>query len=219
MNGKKILLFGLGLFQQQLIISLLQTKSCLIVDTDANLLNNFCINYPKASSLEGEASSIVTWKKIDTANISHIVSSVQDYDVVTEICRITREVYNLDIPIIILWHKDENDGRYFEKYGAKVINPMAIGIEAIESVIDKNYTKPANIGLGQGEIVEVSILRRSHIVDRKMRYLRPSRWRVAVAYRQGRFIVPDGDFKLQVGDRAILIGDPKVVENIVNILL
>lgn len=219
MDSKKILLFGLGLFQRQLIVSLLKNNNCLIVDSNKENLNNFCSNNPKAVAIEGEASSIVTWKKINTADISHIVSSIQDHDVVIEICRITREVYNLQIPLIILWHRDDIDGKEFEKYGAKVINPMLIGIEAIESVIDKNYTRPSNIGLGMGEIVEVSILRRSHIVDRKMRYLRPSRWRVAAAYREGKFIVPDGDFQLKIGDRAILIGDPKVVENIVNILM
>lgn len=219
MQGKKILLFGLGLFQRQLILSLLNSKSCIIVDTNKDILNNFCIENPKAIPIDGEASSIVTWKKINTDDVSHIVSSVQDYDVVIEICRITREVYNLQIPLLILWHNNSIDGSEFEKFGAKVINPMSIGIEAIENIIDKNYTRPSNIGLGLGEIVEVSILRRSHIVDRKMRYLRPSKWRVAAAYREGRFIVPDGDFQLQVGDRAVLIGDPKVIENIVNILM
>ena len=141
MDSKKILLFGLGLFQRQLIVSLLKNNNCLIVDSNKENLNNFCSNNPKAVAIEGEASSIVTWKKINTADISHIVSSIQDHDVVIEICRITREVYNLQIPLIILWHRDDIDGKEFEKYGAKVINPMLIGIEAIESVIDKNYTK------------------------------------------------------------------------------
>ena len=31
--------------------------------------------------------------------------------------------------------------------------------------------------------------------------------------------MPDGDFKLQIGDRVVLVGEPKVVENIVNILM
>ena len=219
MQGKKILLFGLGFFQRQLLRSLSKTRSCIVIDTDAALIDSFHEEAPDIEVIEGEASSIVVWKKINTSDISHIVSSVQDYDVVLEICRITREVYKLDIPLIILWHGQAHDITDFEKYGAKVINPMAMGVGAVESLIDKNYSKPANIGLGQGEIVEVSILRSSHIVDRKMRYLQPSRWRVAAAYREGKFIIPDGDFKLQIGDRAVLIGDPKVIENIVNILM
>ena len=211
MQGKKILLFGLGFFQRQLLRSLSKTRSCIVIDTDGALLDNFHEEAPFTEVIEGEASSIVTWKKINTSDISHIVSSVQDYDVVLEICRITSEVYKLDIPLIILWHGQSVDATDFEKYGAKVINPMALGVGAVESLIDKNYSKPANIGLGHGEIVEVSILRRSHIVDRKMRYLQPSRWRVAAAYRDGKLIIPDGDFKLQIGDRAVLICYPKVI--------
>ncbi len=219
MQGKKILVFGLGFFQRELLRSLSRTRSCIVVDADGALLDRFRDEAPNIETVEGEASSIVTWKKINTADISHIVSSVQDYDVVLEICRITREVYDLDVPLIILWYRHEQAPAEFEKYGAKVLNPMAIGVEAVEGLVDKNYSKPSNIGLGQGEVVEVSILRRSHIVDRKMRYLQPSRWKVAAAYRDGRLIIPDGDFKLQIGDRALLIGDPKVIENIVNILM
>ena len=52
-----------------------------------------------------------------------------------------------------------------------------------------------------------------------MRFLAPSRWKVAAVYRNGVFMVPDGDFKMQIGDRVVLVGEPKVVENIVNILM
>ena len=219
MQGKKVLVFGLGFFQRELLLSLSKTRVCTVVDTDASLLSRFRDETPNTEIIEGEASSIVTWKKINTSDISHIISAVQDYDVVLEICRITREVYSLDIPLIILWYRNGAAVTEFEKYGAKVLNPMSIGVEAVESLVNKNYSKPSNIGLGQGEIVEVSILRRSHIVERKMRYLQPSRWKVAAAYRDGKLIIPDGDFKLQIGDRALLIGEPKVIENIVNILM
>lgn len=218
MEGKKILLFGLGFFQRGLLHAIAQNRRCIVVDTDGYLLRGVAEQNPEAvETVEGEASSIVTWKKINLSDISHIVSSIQDHDVVMEICRIAREVYSLDIPIIILWYKDEYRSD-FEKFNAKVINPLNISVEAVMGLIDKNYSKPTNIGLGAGEIVEVSILRRSHIVERKMRFLHPNRWKVAAAYRGGKLIIPDGDFKLEIGDRAILIGEPKVVENIVNIL-
>lgn len=219
MEGKKILLFGLGFFQRGLLGAISKKRRCIVVDNDGFLLRGLDESGVKTlETIEGEASSIVTWKKIDTGDISHIVSSIQDKDVVMEICRITREIYCLDIPLIILWYKDEHR-EDFEKFNAKVINPLEISVEAVMGLIDKNYSKPTNIGLGGGEIVEVSILRRSHIVERKMRFLNPNRWKVAAAYRGGKLIIPDGEFKLEIGDRAVLIGEPKVIENIVNILM
>lgn len=220
MKGKKILLFGLGFFQRGLLKSLSRSRRCVVVDNDGFMLQGLeeLSTDSAIETVEGEASSIVTWKKINTGDISHIVSSIQDKDVVMEICRITRELYLLNIPLVILWYKDQHR-EDFERFNAKVINPLEISVEAVMGLVDKNYSKPSNIGLGAGEIVEVSILRRSHIVERKMRFLNPNRWKVAAAYRDGKLIIPDGDFKLEIGDKAVLIGEPKVIENIVNILM
>lgn len=195
-----------------------EERPCVVVDIDSTLVERVTNEYNNVEGIEGEASSIVTWKKINFEDISHIVSSLQDYDVVLEICRIARNVYNLQIPIILMLYK--NDRREeLEQYDVKIINPISIASESVLNIIQKNYARPNNIGLGNGEIVEVIIRRRSHIVDRKMRFLAPSRWKVAAVYRNGVFMVPDGDFKMQIGDRVVLVGEPKVVENIVNILM
>ena len=218
MESKKVLLFGLGFFQQRLLKMIAENRPCIVVDIDKALVERVSEEYSNVTGIEGEASSIVTWKKIDLEDVSHIVSSLQELDVVNEICRIARQVYSLQIPIILMLYK-RNGHEELEHYGVKIINPVLIASESILNIIQKNYAKPNDIGLGQGEIVEVIIRRRSHIVDRKMRYLSPSRWKVAAAYRNGQLVIPDGNFKLQIGDKAVLVGDPKVVENIVNILM
>lgn len=218
MESKKVLLFGLGFFQRRLLKMIAEDRPCVVVDINSDLIDRVSQEYNNVMAIEGEASSIVTWKKFNVEDISHIVSSLQDYDVVLEICRIARNVYNLQIPIVLMLYKNDKQEE-LEQYNVKVINPLLIAAESVFNIIQKNYAKPNNIGLGNGEIVEVIIRRRSHIVDRKMRFLAPSRWKVAAAYRNGTFIVPDGDFKLQIGDRVVLVGDPKVVENIVNILM
>ncbi len=217
MEGKKTILLGLGFFQRALLEALSKTRPCVLIDSNAEAFSRFDISNSHFETLVGEASSIVTWKKVNLEDVSHIVSSLQDYDVVMEVCRILRDVYKIEIPIIVLWYGDQHV-EDFERYNVKVINPLDVGVESVLLNIEKNYSKPTNIGLGQGEIVEVSITRRSHLVDRKMRYLKPNKWRVAAAYRDAKLIMPDGDFKLKVGDKAILVGEPKVIENIVNIL-
>ncbi len=218
LSTKKVLLFGLGFFQRRLLKDIAEERPCVVVDIDSSLVDRVVEEYNNVEGIEGEASSIVTWKKINLEDISHIVSSLQDYDVVLEICRIARNVYNLQIPIVLMLYK--NDRREeLEQYDVKIINPISIASETVLNIIQKNYARPNNIGLGAGEIVEVIIRRRSHIVDRKMRFLAPSRWKVAAVYRNSNFIVPDGDFKMQIGDKVVLVGEPKVVENIVNILM
>ena len=205
MASKKVLLFGLGFFQRRLLKMLADERPCVVVDINGDLVERVTNEYSNVTGIEGEASSIVIWKKINLEDISHIVSSLQDFDVVLEICRIARQVYNLQIPIVLMLYK--NDRREeLEQFDVKVINPILIASESVLNIIQKNYARPNNIGLGNGEIVEVIIRRRSHIVDRKMRFLAPSRWKVAAVYRNASFIVPDGDFKLQIGDRVVLTG-------------
>lgn len=218
MASKKVLLFGLGFFQRILLKAVSNDRPCIVVDINGDLVERANEEFNNVTAIEGEASSIVTWKKINLEDVSHIVSSLQDYDVVLEICRIARNVYNLQVPIIVLLNNNDKKEE-LNQFDVQVVNPLTIATESILNIIQKNYAKPNNIGLGQGEIVEVIIRRRSHIVGRKMRFLAPARWKVAACYREGNLLIPDGDFKLQLGDRVVLIGDPKVVENIVNILM
>jgi hypothetical protein len=73
--------------------------------------------------------------------------------------------------------------------------------------------------LGKGELLEVEISARSHLVDRPLKHLRPKEWHIAAIYRRGHFLLPTGEMMLRVGDRVVLAGDPTVLANLVGALL
>jgi len=218
---RQLVIFGLGFFGSKLLEKLSKDWNIVAVDIDPQHVEQLKERFEEPENIRfivGDASSILTWKKLELNDVKYIISTVKDSDVSLEICRIARDVFDLTVPILVLLFEEERQ-KEFEKFEASIIKPAEIVSNAIISKIEKNYTVAANIGLGKGEIIEVNILARSHLVDRKLKYLKPSRWRIAAIYRDGELIIPTGDEKIKIGDKVVLIGDPKVLENLVNILL
>ncbi|NPA58253.1 MAG: TrkA family potassium uptake protein [Aquificae bacterium] len=218
---RQLVIFGLGFFGSKLLEKLSKDWNIVAVDINPERIEELKEQFQdreNVSFITGDASSILTWKKLDLSGVKYIISTIKDSDVSLEVCRIARDVFDLNTPILVLLF-DEDREKEFERYEVSIIKPAEIISNAVISKIEKNYTPAANIGLGKGEIIEVNILARSHLVDRKLKYLRPSRWRIAAIYRDGELIIPTGEERIRVGDKVVLIGDPKVLENLVNILL
>ncbi len=218
-NKNKILIFGAGYFGTQFVKALYKNWKIIVVDIKEDKLKKIKELFPDIETINGDASSILTWKKINFENIKHIVITVKDTDVSLEACRISKDVFNLDIPITVFLYNEENEEKFLDFENINIIKPANILVNSVISLIEKNYRIATNIGLGKGEIIEVKIMAKSHLVDRKLKYLRPSKWRIAAIYRNGQLIIPSGDETIRVGDSVVLIGDPKVLENLVNILL
>jgi len=220
-NKRQLVIFGLGFFGAKILEKLSKDWEIIGVDIDPSQIEQLQEQYKESENIKfitGDASSILTWKKLQLNKLKYIISTIRDSDVSLEVCRIAREVFNLESSIMVLLF-DEDRSEEFEKFEAIIIKPAEIITNAVISKIEKNYTIATNIGLGKGEIIEVHILARSHLVDRKLKYLKPSRWRIAAIYRNGELIIPTGEERIKIGDRVVLIGDPKVLENLVNILL
>lgn len=215
---QKVLIFGLGYFGKELLRNLSREWQILVVgmrDGQAALCR---AEFPDVEYLQGAGDSPVTWKKLDLENVKYIISAVRNVDIDLEVCRIAREVYKLKIPVIVLVYEDVEEG-LFEKFHVTVINPLKLGAQAILKTIEKNVLYAANVGLGKGELVEVNIKARSHLVGRKLKYLRPSHWHISALYREGKLILPNGNCTLKMGDRVLLVGDPKVLGNVTTTLL
>lgn len=218
-NKKSIIIFGAGYFGRELIKTLYENWNLIVVDIKEERLKPLKSVYPEIEPVVGDASSILTWKKINLENVFHIILTIKDTDVSLEACRILNEVFELEISTTIFSYNEEKEDKFKDCKSINIIKPASLVVNAVISLIEKNVKYATNIGLGNKEIVEVNILSRSHIVDRPLRYLRPSRWRVGAIYRNNALILPSGKERIKVGDKVILMGEPKVLDNLVNILL
>ena len=215
---RKVLIFGIGYFEERLLKTVSQQWSTIAVDMSEGKINSLRRELPEIEFHVGDASSILTWKKLNVKEIIHIITTMHDMDVNVEACRIVRDVLKLEVPITIISHKTEEDQR-LEQFNVTIVNPIQMGVGFILNKLEKNYIKAADIGLKKGEIIEVPIIAKSHLVDRKLSVLRPTKWHVAAIYRDGNLIIPSGENQIKVKDRVVLLGDPKVLENVATILL
>lgn len=215
---QKILIFGLGYFGEDLIKNLSTNWDVVVVGMKESQAVQCLTRFPGIEYHHAAGDSPATWKKLDLTDIKYIISAVRDVDVNLEVCRIAREMYSLKIPIIVLVY-EEVEEKLFEKYHVTIINPLKLGVQAIVKTVEKNVIYATNVGLGKGELLEVAIKARSHLVGRKLKYLRPSKWHISAVYREGKMILPGGNCSLKIGDRVVLVGDPKVLENVVTTLV
>ena len=121
-------------------------------------------------------------------------------------------------PVIAVQHADE----YADRYGVEhitAINRSDLLADQVElSLHHKGAVVPSGIGLGRGELVEIRLVRTSPILNRPLKNLAPYRWRVAAVFRGDELIVPTGDTGLQVDDRVLLVGDPKILPSVAEYL-
>jgi hypothetical protein len=222
-NGGKVVIFGLGDYGQRILEELSKRRSVIAVDINERIISELEKKYKDKKNVKfihGDASSILTWRKIDLSNVSSIISTVRDTEVALEICRIGREAFKLDrsVRIIVLLFDKEKE-KDFEPFNVDIVNPLDLTTRAIVSLVEKNFSIALNIGLGEGELVETKVLANSHLVDRKLKHFKSTRWRISAIYRNGKFVLPTGETKIKIGDRVVIAGYPSVVENIVNIFI
>ncbi len=214
----KILVFGLGCFGMDLVKTLVVDWQVIAVDMDEKRADSAQEDIPDVDFYSGAAGSMVTWKKLDLTDVKYIILTMKDSEVNREACRIAREVLHIEVPIILLVY-DEYDEELFAPFRVTPVNSLDAGIGMILKELGKSAVPAINVGLGEGELIEVKIQTRSHLVDRKLKHLRPTRWHISAIYRDNALILPDGNSSLQVGDRVLLVGHPTVLANVIAILL
>ncbi len=220
-SKNRVVIVGANIFGESILKALREKWEIVCIDVDENLISSLREKYPDVDFIVGDAGSLLTWKKLKEKNdyegIKHIISTVRDADVSLELCRITKEILDIQAKLYVLLFF-ENREEEFEKYHVEILKPTDLITKILLTKIEKNYSVAINIGLGQGEIIEIHILARSHLVDRKLKYLKATRWKIAAIYRDGKLIVPFGDEKVKIGDKVVIVGDPKVLHNLVEIL-
>lgn len=121
-------------------------------------------------------------------------------------------------PVIAVVHSPANTPRFTDKRITALDSAELLAGQVERSLKYSGAQLPTGIGLGQGELIEIRLVRTSPILGRTLAELAPHRWRVAAVFRDDALIVPTGETVLKEDDRVLLVGDPKVLPTVAEYL-
>ncbi|ADD68704.1 TrkA-C domain protein [Denitrovibrio acetiphilus DSM 12809] len=216
-SEKYTLIIGLGYFEKEMVDHLRQQRTIKVMEIKEAAIDKLKGQFDDVEFINGDSSSLVTWKKLDKQAISQIIITIRDKDIVHETCRIIREYLELEILIIVISYDDYDTG-ILDEFNITVVRPLQMSLDIIANLLDKNVSWPVNIGNREGEIVEVQVLKNSHLIGVKLKHIRPISWSVALIYKNGKPSVPNANTRITIGDRVIIVGEPNVVKGIIETL-
>lgn len=113
---------------------------------------------------------------------------------------------------------DEADHESFRALGVETVSRGVAIASSVESRLNPGRVTAVNVGLGRGELMEVTLLPSSPLVDRPLRDSHGRNWRLAALYRGEDLLLPTGSLVPRAGDRVVLVAQPGAMRSLVDLL-
>jgi len=167
---------------------------------------------PFVERVMGDGTSRLVLERAGADEAVALVAATGDDRVNLECARLARDVFQVK-RVLAVFH-DPRLTPEIEKCGAEPVDAASAVASLLLGHLDPTIRPAVGVGLGQGEIVEVTVLGSSPVIGRPLRLLGARDWLVAAIYRQDQLLVPHGDTLIESGDRVILVGAPSVLPEI-----
>jgi Trk K+ transport system NAD-binding subunit/nucleotide-binding universal stress UspA family protein len=160
----------------------------------------------------GDVTSTLILKRANVQGASHVVTTIRDDEVNLEFCRLMREQFGAH-NLVALAHS-EDAAKQLRATGTTAVSRSASVATILESSIDEGRRTASDIGLGKGEICQVTVQSHSPVIGKTPSQLRPQSWLLGAIYREGRLVVPHGNTTIRAGDKCLLVGEPGILQGI-----
>ncbi len=164
-----------------------------------------------ARVVEGDATSRLVLEDAGLTARSALVAATGDDRINFEILRLGRDTFGVEERLAVLGERPDDDRVAAAEV---VVRASAVAARLLNRLGAGRAAGGADIGLGRGEIVQVTVLDGSVAIGRPLRELGARTWLLAAVYRDDALIVPHGDTAVAVGDRVVLVGEPPVVADV-----
>lgn len=210
----RVFVVGLGQTGRELITRLLPNLPVFGLDVEARKqeLMEQKAGQGKVQCYSKDATSRLTWEELGLSPLDTVVTVTRRDEVNLEACRIAREHFQVTRLISIV-----HSTRRVEEYsaaGIETVSRAAVLASFIEARVLRDRRTAVNVGLGQGEIMEIPILPGSPVIGRPLHSFHARPWLVAAIYRKDQLIVPHGRSVIREGDRVILVGEPHILAGV-----
>lgn len=208
---KKILIIADGILAKQFLER--------VIETEAGENNYSVITY-KEDTLPKKRPENFKFFEFDPTSLEKlsIVLNEQFFQIMIilsnelDVMATYRNIRQLDTKVRIVlmdrWNLKIEDNRLF------ALNSIDILASRFKDHLPGVPIVAQNIGLGIGEVMEVSVPVGSSYVYRHLASIEQSKWRIAAIYRANTFILPRPTLMILPNDLLLTIGDPKVLQSV-----
>ncbi len=206
-------LIGLGNIGLQLLKNLSRDIPLLCIDgNDKALETARQLRGEGLRTFRGDATSRLVLEEAGVADADTVIISTTTEKINIEIARILQE--HFDVPRIISVGITQRGIAALDELGVEVESIFNVSATGLRNRLESKTKTVHGIGLGKNEILEVEIHPHSRLANKPLGALNPRKWRVGIIYRGGNIIVPEGDTVLRPKDKLVILGDPKVIKTV-----
>jgi Trk K+ transport system NAD-binding subunit/nucleotide-binding universal stress UspA family protein len=161
--------------------------------------------------VEGDATSALVLGEAGASQAHSLLAATSEDAANIEACRLA---VDFGIPEVICRITDPADLERAMAVGAQpVTGPVAMA-SALTARLPGVVTTTSEVGMGEGEILQVRVMPGSLVIGRPLAELATREYLVAAIYRRGELVVPHGDTAVEEGDQVLLVGQPDTLRAI-----
>jgi hypothetical protein len=207
-----LLVAGAGSTGRLLIQRLMPRWRTVVIDSDAKALERLGEAHPDLTLVCGDATSSLVLRQAGLEQAYALLAVTGCDDVNLEVCRLASQLFGIKTRLAIVHQPSRTEE--FEQEGVGALSRAHAMALAVESRLVSGKRTASDVGIGRGEIYDVTVLATSPAVGRSLSSLRPVSWLVAAIYRKEQLVVPHGKTLIEQGDRVLLVGDPAILPSI-----
>ena len=159
-----------------------------------------------------DGTSRLTWERLGLKPEEAVVAICGRDDINLEVCRVAKEYFGVKrmLAVSITAEREEE----YQSARIEVVSRGKVLAGMLKNLLLQDYQVAIEIGLGEGEIIETTILPGSPAVGKTVGFFRARSWRIGAVYRGGELLLPQPELRLQAQDKVLLIGDTRILPGI-----
>ncbi len=215
-TGRYVIIGG-GNIGQRLIRLLSPDRELVLIDQDQKALDEaLALRGNGLAAVLGDATSRLVLenaglKKSDTVLITSTIEKIN-----IEVARVVKDYF--DIRQVFAIGITRAGIAAMEELGVEVENIFSVSAIGLRNRLEHKTKTVHGIGLGKNEILEVEVHPNSRLAYKTIGSIRPRRWRIGIIYRDEAIVVPRDDTVLKPEDKLIILGDPRVLKTVAEML-
>ena len=204
-----VMIAGAGQTGRELAARLSENWQVMLVDIEETKLAKASEEIPSARTHQADATSYLVLREAGMDNAQVVIGLTGRDEVNLEFCRLAGERFGITNCYSVVTNRKFIE--QFTELGVQVVSRAYAVSSVLQTQIDPGRRTTSELGLGAGELMEITVLAHSPVISRPLKSFQARAWLAGAIYRQGALVVPHGDTTIEKGDRVLLIGEPAIL--------